>query len=1131
MDLHYNAFISYKHAPADIAVAKEIQHRLEHYHVPKAVREQTGRDRIERIFRDQEELPITSDLSKDIDAALKDAEYLIVICSTSTKLSTWVPREIARFLEFHDRNHVLTVLVDGEPNEVIPKILLEETTLETDESGTEQTFTRVYEPLSCDYRGSFRQARKTELPRLAAALLGCRYDELVMRERQYKLRRLTALASVGGVLAAAAIAYLIWSNRQIQSNYERAEENRVLAETNYQKAEENRQLAEENYQKAEENRQLAEENFERAEANFREAQANLLQARRNQITLLANEAINARNKENRILAAQLALAALPGEGREDWPRMALAEYALTRTIDAYTPFYSGASYSAVWEMEMRGNIQSFKVQRAKSLLYVYDFYGEIGAWSLTDFRELFRVTPGEDVDNIYVCDHDGKTDLLVDYEESLVMLDGTSGEVKWRFEAGQFGNGKSAYCKVFVFNEELYAFVDYLQPLPGGWDSEWRLLICRLDPETGKILWQSDYKKIETTRNYHAVLCEEENALYFCYASHTEGLLFCCDLASGKIREIGTEISFQTVAYLSKPEDGRIILYGVEEGEAHAGSYYLLGTTVLVTRRASLLSLNTESGETVWRSGFESSELQYLEDARSSGTLDHTDALGQTHKLLMIVFGRNVYFFDREDGSLYEECTLNAAPVSVNTYVSGQGFVSVLRNGDLISYQIGQDSQHASQLILTDTVYQAMLCFPHEDRISYVAKTERTKLQLFDMSYDDGAQLFEGAGDYGYFSGIRLFNDRYFAVCKRPDSDGPWIIDLFDLESKARILHREENLSGYGVTVLGMDPTGRWLLVSQNWPYQILAFDVKQEEEPRCFDVSQETGASFRECRMIGDRVCILQYGASLGQLLLVKVQEDGSLTQEARLPFSGVSGGTSVKFGGADDDGRFVCLVQYESGSSESEIRPAVLVCDLETGSWFVSDFRPEATAVSLDYLPSQELFAFADRKTLAVFGREGTLLYTAADPSRTVEAFHFCPAAKSGLDEDLLLVVTRDEDYRMDRYRASDGSFLGSTDITSYNSDITESRWTFAEGEIVLWLDDVINFIDTAEWICTAAAPQCLAYSASYRTLVSLEYRNAYRPVWYQRYSPEELIRKGKEFLKGLEMSDSVKSIYGIP
>ena len=87
MDLHYKAFISYKHAPADNVVAAEIQKRLERYHVPGAIRKKTGKNSIGRIFRDKDELPITSDLSDDIGRALEDADFLIVICSTSTKLS------------------------------------------------------------------------------------------------------------------------------------------------------------------------------------------------------------------------------------------------------------------------------------------------------------------------------------------------------------------------------------------------------------------------------------------------------------------------------------------------------------------------------------------------------------------------------------------------------------------------------------------------------------------------------------------------------------------------------------------------------------------------------------------------------------------------------------------------------------------------------------------------------------------------------------------------------------------------------------------------------------------------------------------------------------------------------------
>ena len=128
----YDAFISYKHAPLDNRVADAIQKGLERYVLPKKVKEATGKQKIERIFRDKAELPITSNLDDNISYALENADFLIVICSKSTKLSTWVPREIEYFLQFHPISHVLTVLAEGEPGEVIPEILLKRKVLLTD---------------------------------------------------------------------------------------------------------------------------------------------------------------------------------------------------------------------------------------------------------------------------------------------------------------------------------------------------------------------------------------------------------------------------------------------------------------------------------------------------------------------------------------------------------------------------------------------------------------------------------------------------------------------------------------------------------------------------------------------------------------------------------------------------------------------------------------------------------------------------------------------------------------------------------------------------------------------------------------------------------------------------------------
>ena len=211
MDIHYNAFISYRHHPEDIKVAEQIHKSLEHYKVPKALKKK--KDTKMRLFRDKEELPITSNLTDDITRALRNSDFLIVICSTHTKESLWVQREIETFLQTHDHSRVLTVLVNGEPYETIPEILCSE---ERIDPVTGEKSLLPIEPLSCDWRVGKRKAYREELPRLAAALLGCGYDELRQRERQYRTRRLVTIFSVALVAVLSLMSYVIYNSIQIQ---------------------------------------------------------------------------------------------------------------------------------------------------------------------------------------------------------------------------------------------------------------------------------------------------------------------------------------------------------------------------------------------------------------------------------------------------------------------------------------------------------------------------------------------------------------------------------------------------------------------------------------------------------------------------------------------------------------------------------------------------------------------------------------------------------------------------------------------------------------------------------------------------------------------------------------------------
>ena len=72
-DRHYSAFISYRHHPRDIEVAKHIQQKLEHFKIPVQIAQECGYSSFDPLFRDQEELQISSDLAAGINQALDNS--------------------------------------------------------------------------------------------------------------------------------------------------------------------------------------------------------------------------------------------------------------------------------------------------------------------------------------------------------------------------------------------------------------------------------------------------------------------------------------------------------------------------------------------------------------------------------------------------------------------------------------------------------------------------------------------------------------------------------------------------------------------------------------------------------------------------------------------------------------------------------------------------------------------------------------------------------------------------------------------------------------------------------------------------------------------------------------------------
>ena len=119
----YDAFISYRHCDLDKFVAENLHRILESYELPKNIKEKLnieGRT-IKRVFRDQDELPLSSNLEDPIIDALNDSKYLIVICSPRLKDSLWCKKEIETFKRLRGRQNIFCVLIEGEPRDSFPE--------------------------------------------------------------------------------------------------------------------------------------------------------------------------------------------------------------------------------------------------------------------------------------------------------------------------------------------------------------------------------------------------------------------------------------------------------------------------------------------------------------------------------------------------------------------------------------------------------------------------------------------------------------------------------------------------------------------------------------------------------------------------------------------------------------------------------------------------------------------------------------------------------------------------------------------------------------------------------------------------------------------------------------------------
>ncbi|MDR1206588.1 MAG: TIR domain-containing protein [Peptococcaceae bacterium] len=217
----YEAFISYRHKDLDSAVARAIHKQLETYRIPRSIQKSSGKQKMGKAFRDQDELPLLADLEEGIQQALNGSEWLIVICTPDFPLSKWCMAEVDYFIALGRRDRILTVLAAGEPEQSFPEQLRY---VLIDGVPTER------EPLAADVRadspsGSLKKLKNEKL-RLLAPMLGVGYDDLRRRHRERFLRTVAGVSMAAAVASVGAGAYVLRQNQLLTEQRQLAQEQR-----------------------------------------------------------------------------------------------------------------------------------------------------------------------------------------------------------------------------------------------------------------------------------------------------------------------------------------------------------------------------------------------------------------------------------------------------------------------------------------------------------------------------------------------------------------------------------------------------------------------------------------------------------------------------------------------------------------------------------------------------------------------------------------------------------------------------------------------------------------------------------------------------------------------------------------
>ena len=197
----YYAFISYKRD--DQKWAEWLQEKLEHYKLPTNLNGRSDLPKeIRPVFRDKSELA-AGVLADEIQKALDNSKYLIVICSPHSAKSEWVNKEVQAFIESGRTDKIIPFIIEGTPN-----------------SGKDETecFPKAIRELPAEDEllgvNINEMGRDAAAVKVVAQMFGLRFDDLWQRHEREQRRKRFMIIAAALLLALVGVGVAVGFSRQ-----------------------------------------------------------------------------------------------------------------------------------------------------------------------------------------------------------------------------------------------------------------------------------------------------------------------------------------------------------------------------------------------------------------------------------------------------------------------------------------------------------------------------------------------------------------------------------------------------------------------------------------------------------------------------------------------------------------------------------------------------------------------------------------------------------------------------------------------------------------------------------------------------------------------------------------------------